>query len=248
MTSETRLLTAEDFDDLVLIFADAYPGLGISSEGDRERFKKRVLEMQTDDPTASFHGLFRGERLLGIMCLYDFDMNFLQNRVAVAGVGQVAVALPHKREHVAKEMMHYFLRYCQEHNQPFAALYPFRPDFYRSMGFGYGTKMNQYRVRPSTLPLGPSKAHIRYLTHDDRQALVDCYQRLMNRTHGMFAKTQREAMRLFSNPQHRIVGYEKDGLIQGYLAFTWEHGDHFIVNDIHIKEFMFESQKLSWSS
>jgi predicted acetyltransferase len=159
VTEETRILTEDEIDELVPVFADAYPGLGISSEKDRERLKDHILEMHAHDPTASFHGLFRDGELLGIMCLYDFEMNFLQNRIAVAGLGQVAVALTHKREHIAREMMHYFLRSCREHNQPFAALYPFRPDFYRSMGFGYGTKMNQYRVRPSALPSGPSKAH-----------------------------------------------------------------------------------------
>jgi predicted acetyltransferase len=55
-------------------------------------------------------------------------------------------------------MMLYFLRHYREQGAPLVALYPFRPDFYRQMGFGYGTKMDQHRVKPSALPRGPSKS------------------------------------------------------------------------------------------
>jgi predicted acetyltransferase len=177
------------------------------------------------------------------MCFYDFAMNFLGVRIPVGGVGQVAVDLVHKKEHVAKEMMRYFLQHYRQRRTPLVALYPFRPDFYRRMGFGYGSKMNQYRVRPASLPLGPSKAHVRCLSEDDKEMLKDCYQRFATRTHGMMDKTEREVQRLFGNPEHRIVGYEKDGQVRGYLVFTFDQGEDFITNDIHVREFIYESQE-----
>jgi predicted acetyltransferase len=241
--SEIRILSSNDFDALARIFADAYPGLKIISDEDRQRFKQRILKLHEEEPAVHFHGLFRSGQLLGIMGFYDFTMNFLQARVPVGGVGQVAVALPHKKEHVAKEMMLYFLRYYRQRGVPLVALYPFRPDFYRQMGFGYGTKMNQYRLKPAALPKGPSKAHVRYLADDDRQMLADCYHRFASQTHGMMDKSEREVRRLFENPQHRLVGYEKDGQIRGYLVFTWEHGEDFITNDIHVKEFIYEARE-----
>ncbi len=241
--SEIRILSASDFDALARVFADAYPGIKLVSDEDRERFKLRALKLHEEEPTAHFHGLFRDGQLLGIMCLYDFSMNFLHTRIPVGGVGQVAVALPHKREHVAKEMMRYFLRHFRELGTPLVALYPFRPDFYRNMGFGYGTKMNQYRLRPAALPRGPCKAHVRYLHNEDRQALLDCYNRFGDRTHGMMVRTDRDLARLFENSKHRIIGYEKDNQIQGYLVFTFEQGNSFIVNDIHMQEFIYESQE-----
>ena len=241
--TEIRILTSDDFDAAAGIFGDAYPGIKIVSEEDRQRFKQRALKLHQEEPTAHFHGLFRDGQLLGIMCLYDFSMNFLQARIPAGGVGQVAVALAHKKEHVAKEMMLYFLQYYRERGAPLVALYPFRPDFYRQMGFGYGTKMDQYRVKPSALPRGPSKVNVRYLTEEDKQALTNCYHRFADRRHGMMRKTEREVNRLFKNPQHRIVGYQKDGPIEGYLVFTWEHGDTFITNDIRVQEFIYESRE-----
>jgi predicted acetyltransferase len=243
--SELRILAPEDFDALARIFSDAYPGLQIVSEDDRQRFRERALKLHLEEPTATFHGLFRAGRLLGIMCLYDFSMNFLQARIPVGGVGQVAVALDHKKEHVAKEMMLYSLRHFRERGTPFVALYPFRPDFYRKMGFGYGSKMNQYRVPPSaipsTLPKDSTSACVRYLTESDKDALADCYERYAGRTHGMMQKTGRELRRLFGNPQHRILGCERDHQIQGYLVFTWERGDSFITNDIQVVELVYQN-------
>jgi predicted acetyltransferase len=241
--SEIRILTIDDFDAAARIFGDAYPGIKIVSDEDRQRFKQRALKLHEDQQEARFYGLFRNGQLLGIMRLYDFSMNFLQVRIPAGGVGQVAVALSHKKEHVAKDMMLYFLRHYREQGAPLVALYPFRPDFYRQMGFGYGTKMDQHRVKPSALPRGPSKANVRYLTDGDKKALVECYHRFADRTHGMMLKTQREVDRLFKNAQHRIVGYENDGEIRGYLVFTWEHGDNFITNDIRVQEFIYETRE-----
>jgi predicted acetyltransferase len=238
---ETRPLSPKDFDAAARIFGDAYPGIKIASEEERKRFSERALKLHEEEPTAHFHGLFRDGELQGMMCFYDFSANFLQARILVGGIGQVAVALPHKKEHVAKEMMRYYLRYYRDRAAPLTALYPFRPDFYRKMGFGYGTKMNQYRVKPSALPKGPSKANARYLTESDRAGLVACYQRFVDRTHGMMAKSESEIRRIFANPQHRLVGYEKDGVIQGYLLFTFETGKTFILNDIQVKELVYEN-------
>jgi predicted acetyltransferase len=126
--SKIRILTSDDLDAAARIFGDAYPGIKIVSEEDRQRFKQSALKLHEDQPEARFYGLFRNDQLLGIMRLYDFSMNFLQVRIPAGGVGQVAVALSHKREHVAKEMMLYFLRHYRQQGVPLVALYPFRPD------------------------------------------------------------------------------------------------------------------------
>lgn len=239
--SEIRLLTAPDFDALAHIWSTAYPGGKIFTKEERERFKERALRLHAEDPTANFYGLFRNGRLLGIMCFYDFDMSFLGARVPAGGVGQVAVDLTHKKEHVAKEMMSYFLQHYRERGTPIVLLYPFRPDFYANMHFGYGPKMSQYRIKPAAFPKGSSKAHVRYLGLEDKQAIVDCYNRFTERTHGMIYKTEREMRGLLQNQQNQIVGCEMDGQLWGYLVYTFEPGDTFITNDIHIREWIYET-------
>jgi predicted acetyltransferase len=241
--SDIRPLAERDFDDAVRIFANAYPGMKLISDDDRQRARRSLLELH-EEPTARFYGLFRDGELLGIACLHDFAMNFLHSRIPAGGVGQVAVHLAHKKEHVGKEMMAYSLRYYRERDTPLVLLYPFRPDFYRRMGFGYGTKMNEYRLTSASLPRGPSKSHVRFLEVQDREALLACYGRFMDRTHGIMAKTEREITRLFERPQQQILGYLDGGRIYGYLVFTFELGETWLSNDISIGEFVYETPEV----
>ena len=239
--SEIRLLSAQDFDALTHVWSTAYPGAKIVTKEEQERFQERALRLHEEDPMSNFYGLYRDGRLLGVMCFHDFQMNFLGARVPAGGVGQVAVDLTHKKEHVAKEMMSYFLRHYRQRGTPIVLLYPFRPDFYVNMHFGYGPRMSQYRVRPTAFPKGPSKAHVRYLGPEDKQAIIDCYDRFAAQTHGMIYKTEREMRSLFRNQQNQIVGCEMDGQLRGYLVYTFEHGDTFITNDMHIHEWIYET-------
>jgi len=238
--SEIRILSADDFGAFARITANAYPGMMSASE---KEIEERALKVHQEEPTVAFYGLFRGGQLLGGMRFHDFRMNFFASRVEVGGVGAVAVDLLHKKEHVAKEMMSYFIRHYRERGAPLAALYPFRADFYKKMGFGYGTKMNQYRIRPAALPKRPSRAHVRYLGENDKQAVEDCYNRFLDKTHGLMTKSAYELDRLVKGAKHQILGYERDGRVMGYLAFTFDKGEGALLNDIHVREFVYESRE-----
>jgi predicted acetyltransferase len=241
--SEIRILKENEFDAFVDIVGDAYPAWEITSPEDVERTKKHLLQDHQEEPTVAFYGLFREGELQGGMRFHDYTMNFLGTMMPAGGVGLIAVDLVHKKEHVAKEMVSYFLHHYREQGAPLTLLYPFRPDFYKRMGFGYGNKMSQYRIEPASFPRGPSKAHVRYLTQDDREALAACYTRVMRRTHGMIEKTAHELTRLFRRPQHRFVGYEKEGRIEGYLVFSFEKGEDFLQNDIQVREIIYENRE-----
>jgi predicted acetyltransferase len=239
--SEIRVLCDTDFSALSRIWSMAYPGAKIITEEERERFREGALRLHKEDPTTTFYGLFRDGHLQGIMCLYDFTMNFLGVRIPAGGVGQVAVDLLHKKEHVARDMMAYSLRHFRSRGVSLVALYPFRPDFYRSMGWGYDPKMSQYRVAPAAFPKGATKEHVRYLGPDDKQAIAACYNRFADRTHGMMYKTEREMRSLFRRQENQIIGVELDGELRGYLVYTFEQGDDFITNDLHIQEWIYET-------
>jgi predicted acetyltransferase len=239
--SEIRILAEGEFAAFCDILADAFPGWKISSPEEKERVRQRLFQIHKEEPTATMYGLFREGELQGGMRFHDFSMNLFGNMVAAGGVGLIAVDLLHKKEHVAKEMVEFFLRHYRQRGAPLTLLYPFRPDFYRQMGFGYGTKMSQYRVRPSALPKGPSKSHVRLLGEDDLQALVDCYHRVMERTHGMMVKSEAESQRIFRNSKNRVAAYEGDGQVQGYMVFSFEHGESAIINDIQVTELIYEN-------
>jgi predicted acetyltransferase len=109
------------------------------------------------------------------------------------------------------------------------------------MGFGYGPEMSQYRVDPTAFPRSKTKEHVRYLGPGDKQAIADCYNRFADRTHGMMYKTEREMRSLFRRQESNIVKIELDGELRGYLVYTFEQGDDFITNDLHVQEWISET-------
>lgn len=245
MSDIRPLSTDADFAAFANLVIDAYSGVFKRSYDSHQRLKDSLMNVAQKEPAISFWGLFRAlkgqKRLLGGMRLFDFKMNFLQTEVPVGAVGQVAVALEHRNAHVAKELMLFYLRHYRGQGTPLAALYPFRPDFYRNMGFGYGTKMSRYRLDPRALPFGPHRDRLRRLGPDDREGIRACYTRYTHRTHGMIHKIDHELDQLFDNGEQRIIGYERDGQLRGYLVFTYERGGTFLTYDLHVRELIYET-------
>ncbi len=237
-----RPITIEEMDDFITIFANAYPGLSVFGEDKRLQFRKRLARTFREPGVSSF-ALFEDGEMRGIMRLYDFTMNFLSTRALVGGVGSVAVDLLHKKEKVAADMLRYFLQYYKQKGACLTVLYPFRPDFYRRMGFGYGTKRDLYRVRPSSFPKGPSHANLTFLTGEDREALKACYHRFMSRKNGLIEKFGYEWNELFTNPELHIIGIKRQQKISGYLVYKFVkgHQGHFLNNDILVRELVYDS-------
>jgi predicted acetyltransferase len=237
--TEIKRIPEEDIGAFAMITANAYPGIKINIE----ELTERLVKSYQEGSPLNLYGLYRDNKLLGGMRLHDFKMNMLSTKLLVGGVGSVAVDLLHKKEKVAKELIHYYLQHYKQLGAHMAALYPFRLDFYKQMGFGYGTKMDSYRFTPSALPKGKSKNHIQFISKEEKPLLLDCYQRFCEQTHGMMDKTMSELNGLFNNQEHKIVGYKKGDQIFGYIVFTFKkaHEENFGKNDIVIKEIIYET-------
>ncbi|MFX1537262.1 MAG: enhanced intracellular survival protein Eis [Promethearchaeota archaeon] len=232
----------EDIGAFLDIYMNAYPGEDIPLEN-KEKTIERWKKTQTELPDVDFYGLYRDGQLQGGMTIHDYTMNFSSKKIRVMGVGAVAVDLLYKKEKVCKEMISYFHKHCKDNGVYVSILYPFRSDFYKKMGYGYGTKMNRYQFRPHNLPRGKSKSNIRYLQKEDTKTVLDCYNRYVERTHGMILRTERYIMRLIVNPKLKAVVYLKEGQCYGYLVFKFEDAkkDNWILNNIVIHEFIYEN-------
>ena len=237
-----RPLHESEFDALVDIMATAYPSMKLVTPEDKQKTKERFLTTNQDS-TINFYGLFRDDKLVGAMRLHDFTMQLFETRTLIGGVGMVGTHFLHKKEKVAKELIGYFHQHYRGRGATITALYPFRPDFYNQMGYGYGGKLWQYRFSPASLLAGADKSHIDYLNPDDKEALLACFDRYMSRTHGLMAKAAFEVRRLLENPAMRIVGYREGEQILGYLAFTFQPvpNGNFLQNDVQIEELVYDS-------
>lgn len=238
-----KLLKEQDFVAFVNIVVGAYPGRLNGTQTTKEQLKKLFMQNQSNDESLHYYGLWEKDKLIGGMRLHDFQMNLFSKMLPIGGVGLVAVDLLHKKEKAAKELIQHFFNIFLDKNIHFVALYPFRPDFYKKMGFGYGPKIYQYLVEPSSFPKGPTKKHLKYLTVEDQQQLVECYNRVVAKKHGMFLKTQSELSFIFNNPDHYVIAMEQEGTVQGYIVFSFnkQSESNFMLNNLVIKEWIYET-------
>jgi len=238
-----RRLREEEIKEFADIVINAYPGWGFSTSEERQKLEEKLIKTQREDDSINFYGFFKESELLGGMRLNDFKMRLGTQKVDAGGLGLVAVHLMHKKEKVAKEIVTYFLRHYRERRTPIAMLYPFSPEFYKKMGFGFGTKMNQYSIKPKNLPSGGSKSHIRHFQEGDKQLLLDCYARIAEKTNGMIDRSEAELNNILIVSQNKIAVYKRDGKVEGYIVFMFKKAsqDNGLKNDIFIKEFLYEN-------
>lgn len=234
-------LKNSELKDLAKISTNAYPAIPLSPEQYEDKMRK-----QNEYDFINFYGVYDKDTLLGGMRLHDFNMNLLGHKIKAGGVGAVAVDLLHKKEKVAYEIVKYFLNHYKEKDASMALLYPFNPEFYKKMGFGFGTSMYQFTVKPNDLPKGYSKKNIKCLTSDEAEDICAFYNKMVNKTNGLIEKNVKEFKTLFDLGANKIFGYKVDGEILGYMVFYFKKGSDqsFLINDIVITEILFDSQEV----
>lgn len=241
---EIRKLLDNEFDSYVEVFHGAYPALAYSmSDEKKQQLIKSLIKTNDEDAEVNYYGYFRDGKLLGAMIIYDFEMRIFSVNTTVGGIGDVCVALLHKREHVGKELLIFFHKYCLEKGIPLALLYPFRPDFYSRMGYGFGKKMNQYSFKPINLPV-TSKQNLRFLNSSDIKKTAECFNRVATQVHGMILRRENKFKNMFDNL--KVVGYEENNRIEGFIAFRFKQidKDNFIRNNILIRELVYENRNV----
>lgn len=238
-----RLLKPHEYEEFTTISAYAYPGIDLFGEADRQRFQERI-ERAVAASVMAMYGIFEGEQMRGVMRLYDFTMRVLSVDTLVGGVGGVAVDLLHKKEHLAYDMIQFFLQHYKAKGACMTALYPFRPDFYKRMGFGYGAKMRLYAVEPAALPQTGGPARVEVMTKAEIEAVSDCYNRYVAKTNGLMARPELIWKSLFDNTGLHAVGVRDGARVVGYLIYKFAKGrqkDNFLSNDMVVIELVYES-------
>ncbi|TFB22799.1 GNAT family N-acetyltransferase [Filobacillus milosensis] len=238
---EIREIKQDELKDMNRIEQLAYTALRSVTQSEIDERLERYKKMLNEDPEVSFHGLFENNELRGSMKLYDFSMNVFGKFLPTGGVGSVAVDLLHKKEKVAKDLITYYLNYYDEKGFALAALYPFRPDFYYQMGFGYGTKKDSYKVKPSAFPNFKNKQGLSYLTKKDSKAVVDCYNEFASRHHGMFRMEGPRFDDALESLKVKTIGVKRNGKVTGFAVFSFkpESDQNFLSNNIHIHQIIY---------
>jgi len=154
----------------------------------------------------------------------------------------VATDFIHKKEHVAKELVSYFIDYGKKNKKDFLLLYPFNVMFYSKFGFCPGEKMDLYRVKPAHFSILKSKGIMRYLEEPDTEDIVKFYNSFSQKVHGMILKTEMEKKAFFRNPEIRTVGfYDSEKNLCGYVRFSFrkENAGNWLKNSLVIREMIY---------
>lgn len=235
-----REVEESELEELLRITVEAFPGMKVSGPEERTRMLERLARVMKE-PIVHFFGVYEAGRLIGVMRFYDFTMRLHETDALVGGVGGVAVDLRHKKERVAADMIRFFLDYYRDKGAALTALYPFRPDFYHRMGYGFGVKLNRYSFPPAALPARP-KARVEFLTTEDKAAVGDCYERFRRRTNGLLQLPPHVLNSLFTDPSMRLVGVRDGDRVRGYLLFRFDPaaGDNWLANDLTVRTMVYD--------
>ena len=151
--NEIRTMTREEIPAYVELIAGSYPTMDLTTAEKKEHAAGRMLARLDELPVeCSYVGAFDGVEMVGGMIVYPFTMNWRGALVPAGGVGMVATSLMHRREHIARDMIRWFVEEERDRGAVFALLYPFSTAFYHRMGFGFSSPTMRYELIPGLLP------------------------------------------------------------------------------------------------
>lgn len=240
-----RRLAEEDLEDYARIVRHAYPSIGSRSSESIAEYAQKLADRAENDPRIGYHGLYRDGRMLGGLYLNDFRMNFRGRMVPALGVSLVAVDLAHKRRHVCKEMMEAVLRRMEEGDYALTTLYPFRADFYRRMGFGFGSPVYELDLDPAALPRSDLRDRVRLLDGESASEALELYSEMLAGTNGLLEKREQELRDPVESGNACLAAYGEAGRVRGYALFRFGKPpkSNFLLYDLEVLELVHDGPK-----
>lgn len=229
MNKEIKTISGNHYNEFCYIANTAFEGLNT------DKWLQNHIE---ETPNENLFGVFKNDKVVAGMRTFNFEMNFCSTPIIIGGVGMIAVDLLHKKERNAYQLMQHFIQVNQAKDINIVMLHPFDVNFYKKMGFGLGTKTHQFYLQPEAFYNFAIKDHLVGLTNDDRVHVLECYNRVYEKTHGMTKRclNEKELDRPFN--YGRVIGYKQDNEIRGYMV------GELTGKDLYIHELFFESPEV----
>lgn len=236
-----RRLTSDDMPAYIDIYLDAYPAGKNLSEECYNKYFNRNLQSLREYEHVNFYGLFQDGVLIAIMKLIDFDINLFGEMKKATGLMSLAVHPLHKKKGAAKEMVKFFEKYTMESGAVVSMLLPFRVDYYRKMGYGYGTKLDEYRIPTVQLPICKDISKLRLIKKDEIEKVLSCHSAFVKKYHGAVEKFEEEIRDMVNDDETRRIGYFEGEELKGYAAFQFvrESQVNYTLNRIEVTELVY---------
>lgn len=240
------------FTELARLLVDAYPIMHVDSVEAFDRFVVALRESESFTEARLIVAERCGE-LAGTMRLFDFEMNVRGRDAFTGGVGAVAVSALHKRRGVARALIAWYLEHYRSRGAAFAVLHPFRYDFYRALGFGYGTPMHRFGFAPGDLREDGARGTPRILTEADADEVIAFHERMRATTNGLMTRHRVPTLRALRDVELRLIGVEDDGRLGGLMQVKAVAGpdevrncDELLVRDVLAEDSAVEAALLRY--
>jgi len=239
-----RRLTPEDMPAFMEIYLNAYPAGKDLSQECYDKYYSKNLQSMLEYEHVNLFGMFEDGTLIAQMKLIDFDMNLYGEMRKATGLMALAVHPLHKKKGAAKEMVEFFEKYTVESGGSASLLLPFRMDFYRKMGYGCGTKMDEYHISTEYLPKDGGTTHLKYMGCGQVDQVLECYSAFVRKNHGALYKFEEEIRDMMGDDEVRRIGYFDEGKLKGYVAFNFVNTSdcNYTLNLMDVKELIYDDE------
>ena len=198
----------------------------------RIKWFKRIMNECSD---VDYYGAYQDNNLRGAMALTSRRINIRNTMVGLAGIGMVHTDMLHKKEKVCKNLMQYAMNMNDNRDISLLFLSPFKPSFYKKMGFAYGTNLYRYKLKPSWFINKGNKSNLSYLSIKELDLYVNCHNKLLSNTHGEANKS------LFFAPftlgdGKRVVVKRSNNSITGALVFSFAKEKQLVIHEMFYED------------
>lgn len=206
-----RSADTNDIRALAELWARAFPG--------ERTVEQRVRHLETGGVFGGLETAWiaeRAGRTVGAFRAYALTQHMHGTPFRMMGLAAVAVDETARRRGIGRELCEHAVRVAHERGDTLSMLYPFRPAFYRGLGWGMTGQLHQYRFRPESLVPSAGASEVRRADASDAGAIAACYDRVAAETNGFIARTPRIwRSHLEADGTHAYVTGER--AVRGYL-------------------------------
>lgn len=240
---EIKRIGTERIDEYMEIYFNSYPAYKTLDDECRAYYRDKTIRDMERGRDVEFFGCFEDGVLAATMKIVDFDINLFGEMRKTKGLMALGVHPLYKKRKIALDMVNYFEDYTTDSGYAMAVLLPFNMKFYHDMGYGYGSRMDEYRVPTTSLPKAESLDGLRFLAGDEKEEVLACFRRFVEAGHGQLMKFSEEIEAMNADEVTKYIGCFDGDRLAGYLAYRFENASdvNYTLNRIVVDEMIYES-------
>ncbi|MCW3100651.1 MAG: GCN5-related N-acetyltransferase [Chthonomonadaceae bacterium] len=213
---EIRRVEQDELEKALPVWSQAF------EKGDRTMDEWRDMEAAYKDRSVTF-GLFDSAGLQATVLVMDCKLHFGPDiRVPMGALGGVACLPASRGKGYAGDTIRFALERMKEAGHVTSVLSPFSWQFYQNLGWDWTGASRRYSVTTHVLRPHPETEFVRAAVPADRPRIIACYEAFAGRYRGMLVRQEAEWNSVLNDRKKEYAYaflYEKDGSVEGYLAF-----------------------------